>query len=143
MKIFFVIIMMLNGCLCHSQTWEDICLATIVKLNNDIETGQKATQNIDTFLDCFNEYSDNVELLEFRNEVLFKLIARYPMDFINLLSNKSENICENICVDIENPIHDGINLYKAYYHILQTNNDQCVRERILNSLDKAIKISEN
>ena len=144
MKIFCIIItMVFNNILCYSQIINaDICLANIVRVDNDIQKKQMNTQNIDAFLDCFIEQTNNVEILELRNEVLLKLMEHYPSDFMCSISKKNTEIYKSVCQDIERPIHDGINLYKIYYQISTIHSDSDVRLLILNSLQQAIENSE-
>lgn len=144
MKTFCIaLIMLFNYVLCYSQmTNDDICLANIVKVKNDIQQMQINNQNINSFLDCFIEHTNNIEILEFRNEVLFQLMENYPSNFMSIIRHKNEKIQKNVCQDIERPVHDGINIYKVYYLISTTHSDIGIKQLLLNSLQKAIQNSE-
>ena len=131
--------MLLSYMPCYSQkTEEDVCLSNIMKMNSDIQQGKVNTRHIKVFLDCFIDHTNNVEILEFRNIVLFKLMEYCPEEFICLMSKKNTDILSNVCQNIENPIHDNINLYKIYNQILITSSDSDVKTEILDSLKEAI-----
>ena len=54
------------------------------------------------------------------------------------VKKKNTDILSNVCQNIENPIHDNINLYKIYNQILITSSDSDVKTEILDSLKEAI-----
>lgn len=81
--------MLLSYMSCYSQkTEEDVCLSNIMKMNSDIQQGKVNTRHIKVFLDCFIDHTNNVEILEFRNSVLFKLMEYCPEEFICFMSKK-------------------------------------------------------
>jgi hypothetical protein len=56
--------------------------------------------------DCRN----NVEYIEYYNEVLFKVHEKYPLMFCNCLSVIEKTQQELICEELTEPVNDEINL---------------------------------
>lgn len=114
-------------------------IEVIAKVDADIEQNKADNRNIDKFLDCFGRYDDNIELAEFRNEVLFALMEHFPSEFIRSMSMKETYFQACICQEIETPIHDGCELRNIYDRIVSANGNADVRQAVLKSLEKAIE----
>ena len=117
----------------------EACIAVIAKVDADIEQKKADNRNIDKFLDCFGRYDDNVELIEFRNEVLFALMEHFPAEFMRSMSMKEAGLQAYICREIETPIHDGFGLHHIRERIASADGDADVRQAVLKSLEKAIE----
>lgn len=68
--------------------------------------------DIEMFMLYFsNSYDDDIEISEYRNEILLKLLAYVdPCLFIKALSNQSETVVNSILLNIRHPINDQINI---------------------------------
>lgn len=135
--------LLFNNICCYAQNIDsDKCLSNIVKIDNDMQENRINIQDVDNFMDCFVGFDDNTEILEYRNEILFKLMECFPSDFLFSISQQDATVRKKICLDIEKPIHDSINLYKVYYRISIAHENANIRLQILNSIQIAIENAE-
>lgn len=90
------------------------------------------------FFQCYNKTCfTNIELSEFCNELLYIILIKDPELVLRVLSNHLDLAIDFICFDIENPLHDGIDVNKAYQQVFKIKEYEQMKERIL----KAIKIA--
>lgn len=82
--------------------------------------------------------SDNVEFGEFSNEVLFKVLEKYPDLVIDVLSSDQPINLELILNEIANPVHDGINVSDIKKSVSESPENGSVKQKILASLQVAI-----
>jgi hypothetical protein len=96
------------------------------------------------FLKTFGENcKNNVEYSEFSNEVLFKLLQSQPEQFCKVIENHKDSIDFSYVIqEIENPLHDLIDLGKTKIRIVELLNDKELKIKFEMALDKAIKRAE-
>lgn len=78
--------------------------------------------------DCKN----NVEFSEFSNETLFKVIQKNPEVFAETLENNLNQIdIKEIIYNLENPLHDLIDLDLTIDKIADTKIDKSIRDKLI------------
>ena len=92
------------------------------------------------FLQTFgSECKNNVEFSEFSNETLFKVIQKQPELFGETLDkNKSDIEFDSILFELENPLHDLIDLDLTKERISELEINKETKEKLLKALDKTI-----
>ena len=107
-----------------------------------LKTSEKINQLTEEEIVCFllgfdNTCSNNVEYSEFSNEILFKIVAKYPKEFLDILSRGLINQ-EYIFDELSTPILD-FNLDEIVKGIKGVKGESKIKERTLSSLEKAIE----
>ncbi len=112
----------------------------------DIEVVKETASNLEKleyseisqFLYTFSkDCSKNVEYSEYSNEVLFKVLEKYPEDFIICMTKDKGLELEYIYSELSTPILD-INGRVIYEKVQNVSGDKHVKEKILKALKKAI-----
>lgn len=87
-----------------------------------------------TFLkDC----SKNVEYSEYSNEMLFKVLEKYPEQLISCMSKEKSLDLDYILSELSTPILD-INGNVIYEKVQNTLGDKLIKGKVLEALKKAI-----
>ena len=96
----------------------------------------------DDLIQFFSAFSNeqclnNAEFSEYGNEVLFSLIESNPLLFFQTLFSLNQTQIEAIKFQIDNPIHDGINVIKKYETVKNANMPEEVKTKALDLLKKS------
>lgn len=87
-------------------------------------------------VDCKN----NIEFIEYYNEVLFELLEKYPEVFCNCVELSDKTQKELIYEELKEPVNDGINLDNikkiVEYSECQAETKSIILESIMIALDK-------
>lgn len=95
------------------------------------------------FLYCCNEEcSNNVEFSEFSNGILYRLLQEKTTLIITVLENTKDIDINYILSMIENPIDDGIDLKKTREIIELEQLNSELKNRLIESINIAIKKGE-
>ena len=90
----------------------DCDLKTLVAINSHLENGIELNDQIfyEFFENMNPECSNNIEYIEFNNEMIFKTLESNPEKFVGILSriSKKKGILEFVLSQLQNPISDGI-----------------------------------
>ena len=91
------------------------------------------------FLLCFDlKCSNTVELLEYSDEIIFKLLGDYPNLALEIMSkNKKQLPWKNICDGLAHPINDVININGIIKNIDAISGYSNVKMDVLNALYSA------
>jgi hypothetical protein len=83
---------------------------------------------------------NNIEFSEYSNEVLFKILKIAPSSTIKTIENhETELEISVILKEIENPIHDGLDLQNILRLIKVVKPESKIKSRIIESIKLAIK----
>ena len=107
-----------------------------------LKTSEKISQLTEGDIACFllgfgDTCSNNVEYSEFSNEVLFKVVAKYPKEFLDVFSRDLINQ-GYILKELSTPLLD-FNLEEIVGGVKSIREESEIKGRILNSLQKAIE----
>lgn len=111
------------------------CDITIIKR---VESHLGKLEYIDMlqFLYTFSkDCSKNVEYSEYSNEVLFKVLERYPKELIFCMSKEEGIDLDYIYSELATPIHD-INGDSIYEKVQNVSGDNFIKLKILEALKK-------
>jgi len=125
------------------------CYSQIVQGKRcDIPTVLETEENLEIlggtrmflFLYTFSEdCADNVEFQEYSNELLFKVLQKYPDLFLKTLSEDPKFYeLADILRQLENPIHDQVNLEETLESISNSEGDAWLKKQIGDALLNAI-----
>ena len=90
------------------------------------------------FLYTFSEVcSRNVEYSEYSNEMLFKVLEKYPEQLISCMSKEKSLDLDYILSELSTPILD-INGKVIYERVQNALGDKLIKEKVLEALKKAI-----
>ena len=89
------------------------------------------------FLTFNDTCSNNTEYSEWSNELLFDYLAKYPKNFIEVLSLDEKYQLNIIYKNLESPINDNYDLENIYKKIEMINTQSPIKKEIL----KRIKIA--
>ena len=68
-------------------------------------------KELNNFFETFDEScKTNIEYSEFSNELLFKVLQKYPNRAIQILKNNKNIKRKYILKELQNPVHDGFNI---------------------------------
>ena len=103
---------------------------------NTYKAGKTVNEHqINEFLGALGcEYFSSAEGGEFGNELLFSIVLSHPEIFLKSFSNQERLIQNIILVELERPVHDGIDLAKVRTSVSNAHGDKKVKERILNAI---------
>lgn len=114
------------------------CNIVIVRKIDD-KIDELTSSEIKMFLCTFSkECSRNVEYTEYSNEVLFKVLERYPSQFMECINLNSSIEFEYILSELSNPLFD-INGKKLITKIQQVEGLSIIKSKIIESLKKAME----
>jgi hypothetical protein len=111
----------------------DECSQVLVK----IETAANAVtqEQIDLLLASNKRLClSSVEFSEWVNELIYSALTTKPNEFIFSFSAQTKEIRNNILNAIQSPIHDGIDIEKAFAAIKNTKPQSKEKEQILESI---------
>lgn len=119
-------------------------LRTLAEINSLLEKGTELNdQNFAVFFANMNpDCTNNAEYSEFNNELIFKTLESNPKKFVAFLSrvSKKKKILEFVLTQLQNPIHDGIELNAIYKQLDKTETeDDKTKELVSESIKKAIE----
>ncbi len=119
----------------HQLTRCDI--AVVQQTSSNLE--QLKYDDIFQFLYTFTkDCSKKIEYSEFSNEVLFKILEKYPNEFIACMHTEKELEAEYIYVQLSTPLLD-INKKMIYRNIKNASGDNSVKRKILKALSSIKK----
>ncbi len=134
--IFLILLAFMSCNISYGQDSDSLkCNISIVReayQNLDRISGELMLKFLKTFgKDCKN----NVEFSEFSNETLYKVIQKNPEVFVNILENNLEQIdFEEIIFNLENPLHDLINLDLTINKIADTKINKSLKAKLINAI---------
>ena len=104
--------------------------------------------NNDSLLVFFKQFSieqnkNNVEFLEWGNEVLFQILEKKPTQFFKNLFILKESEIKSIENEINSPVNDGINMIKIFKEIENSKMDEKIKARALNFIRPAYESYKN
>lgn len=109
----------------------------VLEMNESV--GSASDVLVFRFLKTFGEEcKNNVEYGEFSNETLFKLIQKQPVLFCKVLE-RDEIELNAILIELENPLHDLVDLNKTKEGILECELNKELKAKLLDAIDKAIE----
>jgi hypothetical protein len=112
------------------------CDINMVKLTHE-KMANLTFDIVQDFLCTFDKVCiNNVEFSEWSNEVLFSVLIKEPNLFLQVMEKGKINAAL-IISEIENPIHDLINLQTVYNKIKGTSYDTELKRSILKTVIKA------
>lgn len=141
MKFILVIFFLIGiNLTCSSQTKKSQkCIACntqiVLETNNKIE--RLAVSDIHCFLKSVDSScSNNIEYSEFSNEVLFKIVQKYPNEFIEALSMSEVNV-DHIIEELKKPIIDH-DLHEIKLIYVNNVKESGMSVKVIDALDKAL-----
>ena len=114
-------------------------LETLIMTNKTQLHTHKGKKLICHFLLCFDSKCSNaVELGEYSNEIIFKLLEDYPKLTLEIMSkNKKQIPWKNICDAIAEPINNVNNINEIIENIDAISGYSNVKMDVLNALNTA------
>ena len=94
--------------------------------------------HIRTFLSTFRNKCDADEYNEWRNELLFDILERYPENMIKALDTRGLPV-KVILEQLKSPLSDGVDFEKLISKVEDTKTDSRVKQQVLESLNAASK----
>ena len=118
-------------------------VVTLMELDNILKNGEKLTsQNFTRFFENMSaSCKNNAEFSQYNNEILFKLLETYPKKFIDNLSliSMDKEKLNYILSELQNPIHDDIQLREISKGLSETKTDNTkTKELVSKSIKTAI-----
>ncbi len=113
------------------------CNINILKSFNESLDSLQINIAKEFFLTFNDTCSNNAEYSEWSNELLFDYLAKYPKNFIEVLSLDEKYQLNIIYKNLESPINDNYDLEKIYKKIEIINTQSPIKKEIL----KRIKIA--
>lgn len=92
--------------------------------------------HIRSFLATFKDKCDSEEYKEWRNELLFDILERYPDNVIQLLGTRSLPV-KVILEELKSPVSDGIDFEKLITKVEDSKVDSQAKQQVLESLKAA------
>ena len=98
--------------------------------------------NNDSLAVFFKQFSieqnkNNIEFLEWGNEILFLVLEKKPTQFFETLFLLKESEIKSVEGEINSPVNDGINMIKIFKEIENGKMDAKIKTRALNFLRPA------
>ncbi len=123
----------------------DKCCDTRKLLTLEENLERLSESDIEAFLYTFDgRCRNNAEYAEMSNEVLYALLCSEKAELlISVLSQNDALPIQNIRREIESPIHDGIDVQKAYSNVEKIAGPNAVKDAILQSIGIAIAKYKN
>ncbi|MCY1634031.1 MCE family protein [Marinifilum sp. D737] len=111
----------------------------VLKMNESIDSA--SDELVLSFFKTFGEEcKNNVEYSEFSNETLFKLIQNQTVLFCKVLEKyRNEIELNEILKELENPLHELIDLNKIKEGIMKSELNKELKAKLLDAIDKAIE----
>lgn len=126
-----------------------ISFTATVQDSNDLEKCSQSLAAIERSLTKLDESDVNalvssvgrvcmssVEFSEWVNELLYAAVIEKPSYFMKSFSWQPQDVQGNIIKELESPIHDGIDLNKAF-HAIQSASGGSEKETILSAIKVA------
>lgn len=109
-----------------------------IDIVREVDENMDSLSNNEIYLFLFSfdtSCANNVEYSEYSNEVLFRLLSRYPKQVAKNIIKDSIN--EKIILhELSSPVNDGINLKKVIESVENAKIDENVKKKFLNALKK-------
>lgn len=114
------------------------CNISIVrKTDKNLNTLKKT--EIELFLNTFSqECSNNIEYVEYSNEILYKVLKKHPSELIICLGSLESRKVDHILSEFANPLLD-INGSEIKLLISRANGDSEIKKRLTLAIDKAME----
>lgn len=111
------------------------CLDKVLTIKQQIDS--VSLEKVNNFFICLadTQNSNNVELGQFGNEILFELLGKNPKIFFDALECVDKNTKEYIIEELKSPIHDGIEIDRIFTKI----SDMVKRKELDKSVLKLYK----
>lgn len=122
------------------RTFEDSvkCNISIIR-RIDENLNSLTKQEVRLFFSTFSkDCSSNIEYSEYSNEMLYKVLEKYPSETIGSLASFGEEKISHILSEFANPLLD-INGPKIKALIRDTQGDSKIKERLLKVVDMAME----
>ncbi len=105
-----------------TDTIHKLCnISLLLILEHHLEN--PSDKDLNNFLETFDKSCQiNVEYSEFSNELLFKVLQKYPNRMISILSKNKNIKLKYILKELHNPVHDGFDINNIINKI-QMNRD--------------------
>lgn len=99
----------------------------------------KATQGeIDLLLATTNRFClSGTEFSEWLNELIYSTATKMPEKFLVAFSRQNKETKSNILNELKSPVHDGIDLKKAFTSIKSTETRSAEKDEILEAIREA------
>ena len=116
----------------------NVCLDASIYVRKHIDS--LSIDDIFAFLLCFdNQCLNNVELVEFKNGLIFMLLNEKTILMLNTFDKYKRQIpWDNICKEITQPVNDGIDVKEIRKKIEAISGYDNVKRDVIKALDKAI-----
>ena len=120
----------INGC-------ERCKVEYIIDVKNNID--DLSYEQIDRFLCTLDQTcSSNAELSQVSNELLFSVLSKYPGEVLRSIKENEDIQRAYLLKEFNSPIHDGIDLKKAYDAIAGVEGNDQIKSQVSNSLKGAM-----
>lgn len=141
MKIIYIFILSLASWFSSQSTDFDRLDKMGLKLESHINNGRTPKCiHLQCFLAEFPKIRNNVEQSEWANELLFKLLAKFPEQTVIAISRLGGQQQEFIYNELSRPIHDGIDISLIYDKLksceFNKSGQSLVHERVLDILNR-------
>lgn len=113
----------------------DECSQTLQQMERSLD--EITADRIDILLGSTNKLClGSVEFSEWVNELIYSVVQKNPDLFIRSFSNQSSEIQKNVIMELESPVHDGIDLAKSFHAIARAKEHRG-KDRILSAISVA------
>lgn len=111
-------------------------ISTLKQIQGNIEA--LSPGQIESFLGTLDKSCmGNVEFSEWSNELTFSVLTNNPVVFVELLHKQSRETLSLVMEILESPVHDGIDLQKAYTAVKSARTTSATKKQVLDSLQVA------
>jgi hypothetical protein len=94
--------------------------------------------DVDIILESYqSEFDNNIELSEYRNDILFNMLSSSHVDILIYALCKDEKALQHVQTDIENPISDDINIGNCIMQLKNVHICISTKTKIIESLKVA------
>lgn len=128
-----------NKVINNSQIMPDSCTRCdiLVVKQTEARINKLKYADLHDFLYTFSkDCSKNVEYSEYSNEMLFKVLEKYPKELIDCMSKEKELNLDYIYSELSTPLLD-INAEIIYEKVQNALGNKYVKEKVLEALKKA------
>lgn len=139
MKSVFIVLAITLSSIAFAQDSNvlDKCSKSLAGIENSLNSLDES--QVHTLLSAVNSTClSSVEFSEWANELLYTVAIEYPAYFVKSFSWQPQEIQSNIIKELESPIHDGIDLNKAYQSV-QSVSGGAEKARILLAIKAAVR----
>ena len=87
-----------------------ITLILLMAFNSVYCENRPKESKVCKLVEYFNEKDDNIEISEYRNELLFEIIQGKDVDCLLKVASSDTILQKKICLELQNPVDDTIDL---------------------------------